>query len=183
MAAKFNRENLQQHSKGCCWIFRKGKIMVKIYKTKLDDEFNLTVLRETAPYGDGRKKYSAPALISGLVNDVFDLQHESTENLVLVGFNTGMHIKGITKISTGTVNKTVCSPRDIFQKALLMDAVNIAIVHNHPSGDVTPSSDDARIAERIMQTCDLLEVKLVDSIIVANGGRFYSFAESGILRN
>ena len=154
--------------------------MVTIYKTKLDDQFNLTCVRESVKAGDGRKSYSTPEMIVDLVNDVFDLKHEATEHTVLVGLDPKLHIKGLTKISVGTAKAALICPREAFQKALIMDASNIILIHNHPSGDATPSSEDVSVAHRMSEAGKVLGINFADNIIIA-GNNFNSFKVNNMM--
>jgi DNA repair protein RadC len=68
---------------------------------------------------------------------------------------------------------------EIFKAAIRRNAANLIVVHNHPSGDPTPSPDDVAITRAILQAGELLDVKLLDHIIVGNG-RFVSLKERGL---
>ena len=88
---------------------------------------------------------------------------------------------GIFEVSHGTVNTTVCQPREVFQKLLALNAVSFILVHNHPSGDPEPSQLDVAMTQRMQQCGDLLGIGMLDHIIVANYGGTYSFNESGVI--
>ncbi|MBQ3600271.1 MAG: DNA repair protein RadC [Lachnospiraceae bacterium] len=83
-------------------------------------------------------------------------------------------------ISKGTVNASILEPREIFVKAFQYSAVNIVLLHNHPSGNVTPSNADISITKRVVQTGDLVGIKVVDHIIIGDN-RYFSFRESGMI--
>ena len=78
----------------------------------------------------------------------------------------------------GTVNHSMVHPRDIFKKAYNLNATFIICVHNHPSGDVSPSLDDINVTKRIYEIGNLMGIKLVDHIIVSENN-YYSFLENG----
>ena len=78
----------------------------------------------------------------------------------------------------GTVNHSMVHPRDIFKEAYNLNAAFIICVHNHPSGDVSPSLDDINITKRILEIGNLMGIKLVDHIIVSESN-YYSFLENG----
>lgn len=84
------------------------------------------------------------------------------------------------ELSTGTVNQAPISPREIFIHALRYEAVHIVLVHNHPSGQVTPSQADLQSTVRIKEAGNLLGIHLSDHIIVA-GDEYLSMLERGIL--
>ena len=85
---------------------------------------------------------------------------------------------GVFEISHGTINQSICNPRDIFIKALLCGAAGIILAHNHPSGDVAPSKNDMEIYKRVKEAGQLLGIGLLDNIIIGNG--YYSFTENHI---
>lgn len=76
------------------------------------------------------------------------------------------------------VNITICNPREIFIKALLCGASGIVIIHNHPSGDTTPSEQDIKSYNRLKEAGKLIGINVLDSIIV--GDSYYSFVENGL---
>ena len=71
-------------------------------------------------------------------------------------------------LSTGTINASLISPREIFIKALEAKAVHILLVHNHPSGDPTPSRADIEINKKVMESGELLDIRLLDHIIIGD---------------
>ena len=84
------------------------------------------------------------------------------------------------RISEGTVNSSMLSPREVFVEALRYDAVYIILVHNHPSGDPTPSGQDIDITREMDRAGDLIGIELSDHIILGNNC-YVSLAERGIL--
>lgn len=78
----------------------------------------------------------------------------------------------------GTVNHSLVHPRDIFKEAYTLNCAYIVCMHNHPSGDTNPSSNDVMVTKRIKQIGDLMGIKLVDHIIISKQN-YYSFLENG----
>lgn len=91
-------------------------------------------------------------------------------------------ISGIHEISHGTVCGSLVSPRDVYKRALVNNAVRIIVAHNHPSGCLNPSNEDIAITNRLYETGLILDVKLVDHLIVSREG-YFSFYGEGILGN
>ena len=85
-------------------------------------------------------------------------------------------------ISKGTVKASIITPRELFVEALKQEAVSIVLLHNHPSGDPTPSADDRLITGRIAQAGALVGIDLLDHIIIGNHC-YMSFREEGLLEN
>lgn len=108
------------------------------------------------------------------------LRHEEKESLFCMMLDTRNSLIGDECISKGTVNYAVLSTRELFLTALRYRAVSIILVHNHPSGDPTPSEEDIMLTERVKRAGKLLDIALLDHIVI--GDRCYiSFVESGIL--
>lgn len=109
-----------------------------------------------------------------------ELRHLDCEHVLLLLLDTKCHKIKDFLISKGTVNSAMAEPREIFLKAVRYGAVNIVLLHNHPSGDVSPSSADISITKRIAEAGKLLGIQLVDHIIIGDN-RFFSFREKGII--
>lgn len=108
------------------------------------------------------------------------LRHKEQEFVICMMLNSRNQMIGEQVISKGTVNMSVVTPRDVLLAALQYRAVSIVLVHNHPSGDPTPSRDDILITEKILKACELVEIPLLDHIVI--GDREYvSFAQQDIL--
>ena len=83
---------------------------------------------------------------------------------------------GIFEISHGTVNATLASPREVFTRLCLCGATSFVLVHNHPSGDCSPSKDDIQTTERMGECGKLMNIPLNDHIVIGEG--YYSFKEN-----
>jgi DNA repair protein RadC len=105
------------------------------------------------------------------------LRHEPVEKLLVSLFDSKCHLIGDSILTTGTVNSVQVSPRDIFMLALGQGAVSMILLHNHPSGDPTPSREDIFLTRRIRQGAKLLEIDFSDHIIIGDN-RYYSFREN-----
>jgi len=91
------------------------------------------------------------------------------------------HVLAYGELSRGSVDSTPMHPRDIFKVALLANAAAVIVGHNHPSGDITPSADDRAVTARIAAAGVTLGIDLVDHIIVAADGTYFSFKEAALL--
>ena len=83
---------------------------------------------------------------------------------------------GTEMISKGTLTETAIDCRTVLRQVLLHNAYGLVLLHNHPSGDPTPSASDIRFTDRLRKACSLMDIKLLDHIITAENA-FYSFAE------
>ena len=98
----------------------------------------------------------------------------------LLLFNTRTRLIGETDISKGTVNASLVSPRELFIEALQKNAVSIILLHNHPSGDPTPSREDILVTRKIRDAGDLIGIELLDHIIIGDN-KYISLCEKGFL--
>lgn len=119
---------------------------------------------------------------SGTVAEYFmeQLRHRETECVILVSLDTKGQILRESLISSGSVRMSLISPREIFIEALLHKAVNILLVHNHPSGDPSPSRQDRMITETLREMGEKLDIPLLDHIIIGDN-RYTSFKELSLL--
>ena len=90
------------------------------------------------------------------------------EHLVAIHVNTKRKITGYDLVSIGSLSETTAHPREIFRKAIMRSASVLIIVHNHPSGDPSPSDADIRLTRKIAKAGNLLSVELLDSIIIGH---------------
>ncbi len=109
-----------------------------------------------------------------------DMRHLQQEHMKLLLLNTKNHLIGETNISKGTVNASIITPRELFIDALSKGAVSIILLHNHPSGDPTPSKEDILITKRISEAGRIIGIELLDHIIIGNNS-YLSFCEKELL--
>lgn len=108
------------------------------------------------------------------------MRHLEQEQVAVAMFNTkNMLLKDVI-LSKGTVNASLVSPREVFLEALRYHAVYIVLIHNHPSGDPTPSGDDLMLTQRLKEAGLLIGIELIDHIIIGDN-RYISLKERGIL--
>ena len=108
-----------------------------------------------------------------------ELRHEQQEQLVIAMFNTKNALIADKVISKGTVDCSIISPREIFIEALKREAVNLVIIHNHPSGDVTPSKEDLHTTKRLKECGARIGISVIDHIIIGDN-KYLSFNERGL---
>ena len=106
--------------------------------------------------------------------------HEDPEEyMYMICMNTKNRIIGIFEISHGSVNVSIVTPREVFQKALLANAVSIILMHNHPSGDCTPSREDVEVTKKLVEAGKLIGISVLDHIIV--GDNYSSLKDKGYI--
>ena len=123
-------------------------------------------------------EFTSPASISGFYME--QMRHLEQEELHVMLLNTRNALIKDLSMFRGTVNLSVASPREIFLEALRYHAVSIVLIHNHPSGDPQPSTEDQNLTVRVREAGRLLGINLLDHIIIGDQSNF-SFKERGIL--
>ena len=151
--------------------------MIK-YKTKLTENKRVELEREVS--------MNCPKLVSVIRSpeDAVDISkgfmhiHENPEEyMYMICMNTKNRIIGVFEISHGSVNSSIVGTREIFQKALLANAVSIILIHNHPSGDPTPSREDIEVTRRIAEAGKIIGIQVLDHIVI--GDKYVSLKEKG----
>ena len=118
-------------------------------------------------------------------NDIADLLMEEMRYLKKEYFkiailDTKNQIITIENISIGNLNSSIVHPREVFNMAIKRSANSIILVHNHPSGDPTPSSEDINITNRLIEAGSILGIKVLDHIIIGDN-KYISFKERNII--
>lgn len=130
-----------------------------------------------------RAKVDSPDIVYALLGTEMRALHRESLRVILL--DTKYRMLRLEEISLGTVNESMAHPREIFRPAILYSAFAVIVVHNHPSGDPTPSEADHRLTRRLAEAAQLLQIALVDHIIIGSPaeGRlpYTSFRELGIL--
>lgn len=130
-----------------------------------------------------RQRMDCPELIWELLGT--EMRALSTESLRILLLDTKLHLSRIEEISSGSLNESVAHPREIFRPVLLYGAYALVVVHNHPSGDPTPSQSDHSLTRRLAEAAQLLQIRFLDHIILGwpeNGRQpWFSFRQAGIL--
>ena len=102
-----------------------------------------------------------------------------SENFRVVFLDSKNQIIDSKIIFIGTLNESVVHPREIFKSAILENSANIILIHNHPSGDLTPSQEDLKTTKELVKAGEILGIKVLDHIILGNNS-FFSFLEQGL---
>ncbi len=114
---------------------------------------------------DLKMTMTSPASVAGYYISEFKTYKQ--EHLKLLMFDAKSHLIGERLISKGTANASIAEPRDILAEALNAGALSIILIHNHPSGDPSPSQQDIIITKRLFDAGELLGIHLQDHIIIA----------------
>ena len=130
-----------------------------------------------------RERIDSPERVFQLLG--MEMRILTKESLRVVLLDTRYQLMRVEEISRGTVNESIAHPRDIFGPVLTAAAFAFILVHNHPSGDPTPSEADRRLTARLTEASKLLQVQLLDHVILgsADNGRspWFSFKQIGMI--
>jgi len=143
----------------------------------------LLCITEIAKRMHKQQKGKSPCLSSpSMIADYYmeDMRYLDTEQVILLLLDTKCNRIKDFVIFKGTVNETIMEPREILINALRYHAVQIVLLHNHPSGDVTPSKADRTLTVRLKEACDVVGIPLIDHIILGDNA-YWSFLEQGSL--
>jgi len=115
---------------------------------------------------DSKYKIKCPDDISRLVME--DLRYLKKEVFNILLLNTKHEVISVENISVGSLNASIVHPREVFQPAIRKSSSAIILVHNHPSGDPTPSREDHNITKRLIDSGNLLGISVLDHVIIGD---------------
>lgn len=125
------------------------------------------------------RSVKSPADVNAVLRPIFADLDSDQEHFVLLVLNNQHRITGFKVISSGAMDASLLDMRLIFRAALALGGTALAIAHNHPGGDPTPSEEDALVTRRLSQACEMMDYQLLDHLIVTADGRFYSYKDHG----
>lgn len=117
--------------------------------------------------------------------DIYDIFHPllcdlPTEEFWILLLNQASKVIDKIRISRGGIDQTSADVRTILREALLARATQLVLIHNHPSGNTRPSTDDRRLTEMVQQAARTMNIRLTDHLIVTDGS-YYSFHDEGVI--
>ncbi|HYZ74738.1 MAG TPA: DNA repair protein RadC, partial [Chthoniobacterales bacterium] len=124
----------------------------------------------------------SPLAIADLCSEMRFLDREFLRVVLL---NAKQQLIKVVTVSQGSVNESLAHPREVFKPAIVHSAYSFIMVHNHPSGDPSPSEADMRLTRRILEASRILQLNLLDHVIIGAPapGRscYFSFKEGGVI--
>jgi len=128
---------------------------------------------------------SSAASVAKYFKTVFEMVGEEDkhkERMYVAGLNNKNTLLYIDLVSIGTVNQTTIYTREIFRQAIMKNASNIIICHNHQSGNQSPSRDDIVVTKKVIEVGKIINVVMLDHIILSGvNDEYLSFSEEGLL--
>ena len=136
-------------------------------------------LVKEAPLFSATPMTSPCAAVEAVGNELREMDREV---IWVINMTTkGVPING-SIVSMGILNAACFTPREMLKSSILSNADGIIMLHNHPSGDLSPSNEDVEVTKRLKLACECIGIRLLDHIIVgANNSEYYSFLEHGLL--
>lgn len=141
------------------------------------DQVSLRLVREKSFYTT--KSLNEPKQIAEVIGKKF--QDFNKEQMIIINFDTALHLINFQVSSIGTINHTIASIGELVKAALLCNASSIIVMHNHPSGDTKPSPQDIETTEKIKEAFSLFEIQVLDHIIIGPNGNYFSMSEEGLM--
>lgn len=135
------------------------------------------VSEEISTYLSPGTRYTTP---SQIFEAFHFLMHETKEYFITLHLNGKNQISCCDVVSIGSLNQSIVHPREVFKTALLSSAAAIILVHQHPTGDPSPSSEDIAITRRLKEAGDIIGIKILDHCIIGQDS-YISFVERGLL--
>ncbi|MBI4843453.1 MAG: DNA repair protein RadC [Nitrospirae bacterium] len=157
----------------------KGIGSAKLAQLKAAFELGRRLMSSEAQEGSGKPSFKKSS-------DVFDYYRPKfyglkKERFLCALLDTKNRIFKETVVSEGTLTSSLVHPREVFRSAIKEASASVLFVHNHPSGDTTPSRDDITITERLVETGKIVGIEVLDHIIIADGG-YMSLFEKGYIQ-
>lgn len=126
-------------------------------------------------------RVQSPADAAGYFQQRLSEMDLTVENFLVLSLDSQLHPLSCKRISHGTVNKTIAHPREVMREVIRAAASSFLVAHNHPSGDLTPSSEDLLLTKRLTEAGEIMMIPLSDHIIVA-GDKYLSLWDEGIIK-
>ncbi len=111
----------------------------------------------------------------------FEMENLEKEVFKIIFLDDSNAILGIENVSEGTVNEALANPREIIKRSLETNATGLILVHNHPSGNVQPSTGDMRFTRRLVHLAYMTGMLVCDHLIIGKNGEFFSFSDNGLI--
>lgn len=141
--------------------------------------YHIELVREEKPAAFCGKAVFGPEDIADIFRQVF--KNKDRELFTMLALDTKHRVIGANVVSQGALDVNIVHPREVFKTAILLNASGIAVCHNHPSGNITPSREDLETTKRLIKAGALLGIPVLDHLIVGwemdGNFRYYSFKE------
>jgi len=146
-------------------------------------KFNLRIVKESGGRYDIDKQVSNPIKARDLFVEVLELDQRAEEVFAIATLDVHNKVTGVFEVSTGTLSSSLVAPREVFKRAILMNAAGIVLAHNHPSGVADASSDDVSVTKKLQKAGKIMGINVVDHIIIGSRDNFISMQEENLMKD
>jgi len=157
---------------------------LRVYRPFVDAKvphYHVALVRdESVDYETETVRISTPEDVAAVCADMRALDREQFDILLL---STKNNLIGRVNVSVGSLNASLVHPRECAKPAIVANACAVVVVHNHPSGDSTPSGADIQLVRRLVKSFDVLGIELLDSVVIGGGehGTISSMRDLGLM--
>ncbi|ABL01328.1 RadC family protein [Pelobacter propionicus] len=148
----------------------------RIVLKSIEARYRKEAVREDAPEWV-TTRFTSPKQVFELFKDLI---YETKEHFITLHLDGKNRIMCMDRVSIGSLNQSIVHPREVFKTALLSNAAAIICVHQHPSGDPNPSSEDLSITKRLKEAGEIMGIRVLDHIVVGHED-YISFVEKGLM--
>lgn len=143
---------------------------IRVFRPMIDRRvpmYHVALVRdESVPYETEPVIISTPEQVAAVCEDMRALDRERFDVLLL---STKNRLLARVNVSIGSLNTSIVHPREVFKAAIVANAASVVLVHNHPSGDPTPSSADLQLVRRLSRAGEQLGVEVLDAVVLGGG--------------
>jgi len=159
-------------------LFYGGEISVPKQKKESSYYWVTTrLLRESGPWYASNLK--SPNDVQEMIVDHLDLENCDKEHFIAAYLNRKGGLNAVCTVSVGGLYSSLVHPREVFKPAILTSSSSVILMHNHPSGDPTPSKEDIEITHRLVEAGNILGINVLDHIVIGCDGRYISLKARG----
>ena len=158
---------------------------ITTYTTRIKDNLNVLVKERAYNYKTENSHLESADKVVKMMCDVFQIHLRAEEYVYLLSLDTKCKVLGIFEVGHGTVNACLLHTREIMIRNVLCGASAFIVAHNHPSGELSASSDDVSTTKKLYEAGELMGIHLLDHIIIGREDEketYYSMAEHGLLK-
>jgi DNA repair protein RadC len=160
-----------------------GKNIRQMIENLQGDNEKIDLIKETCErYGELRVNNGESFKNSSQIFEHFNvrLSNATQELFIIINLDNKHRIINEQTISQGILNKSLVHPREVFAPAIAKRSAAIILIHNHPSGDSTPSTADINITKRLVQVGEVVGISVLDHVIIGNNS-YYSFIDEDVM--
>ena len=131
------------------------------------------------------KSLKNSADVSGIMFEILKQvpeQDRTKEHFWILGLNVKNQINYVELVSLGSMTASLVHPREVFKFAIMKDSASIIACHNHPSGGCSPSTEDIKITNRLVEAGNIIGIKVLDHLIINNRNEYHSLMEGGHIK-